>query len=94
MSEAHSLIIIHSFIFIIWVRRIFQILEKRRTFGEELGFALTCTLVFGILSLTSDLACLGFCSLGYSAETKSFVLVELLLRKMLLGFSRVWVFLG
>ena len=33
--------------------------------------------------------------LGYSAETKYIiVLVELLLRKVLLGFSRVWVFLG
>ena len=33
--------------------------------------------------------------LGYSAEKKyMIVLVELLLRKVLLGFSRVWVFLG
>ena len=33
--------------------------------------------------------------LGYSTETEYIiVLVELLLRKVLLGFSRVWVFLG
>ena len=45
--------------------------------------------------LTSDLACLGFCSFGYSAETELIVLVELLLKESVarffpsLGFPRI-----
>ena len=70
-------------------------------FGEEAHFwrrARVCSLlylVFGFLSLTSDLACLGFCSLGYSAETEYIVLVELLLKESVarffpsLGFPRI-----
>ena len=56
---------------------------------------LSLYLVFGFLSLTSDLACLGFCSLGYSAETEFIVLVELLLKESVarffpsLGFPRI-----
>ena len=54
-------------------------------------------LYFGIwqVILTSDLACLGFCSLGYSAETECIVLVELLLKESVarffpsLGFPRI-----
>ena len=57
--------------------------------------SLICTWVFGRFFLTSDLACLGFCSLGYSAETEFIVLVELLLKESVarffpsLGFPRI-----
>ena len=67
---------------------------KWRIFGEALGFSSWFVLWRWIyLGKWFDLARVLF--LGYFAETKSIiVLVELLLRKVLLGFSRVWVFLG